>query len=118
MRTMCTKCKRLVDVDDEFQGYSVECPYCHQEFYVRSESTNRNLAHRKELLDRVNKNSSVQTEKYGLCFWLGFTLSFFGLLIAAIIEKREGVEQAIRGIVLEAILGGIAGLLVMVLSTL
>jgi thiol:disulfide interchange protein len=47
---------------------------------------------------------SEKQENGALCFWLGFFLSLFGLLIAAIIGKGKGVIRAFQGMLLGALI--------------
>jgi hypothetical protein len=47
---------------------------------------------------------SEKEENGALCFWLGFFLSLFGVLIAAIIGKGKGVIRAFQGMLLNAVI--------------
>ena len=47
---------------------------------------------------------SEEQKNGALCFWLGFFLSLFGVLIAAIIGKGKGVIRAFQGMFFNAFL--------------
>jgi hypothetical protein len=47
---------------------------------------------------------SEEQENGALCFWLGFFLSLFGVLIAAIIGKGRGVVRAFQGMLFNALI--------------
>ena len=42
--------------------------------------------------------TNAQSSDIRMCFWLGFILSLFGVLIAAVIAKGQGVRAALRGV--------------------
>jgi len=50
---------------------------------------------------------SEKEENGALCFWLGFFLSLFGVLIAAIIGKGKGVIRAFQGMLFSLFIGAL-----------
>ena len=50
---------------------------------------------------------SDKEENGALCFWLGFFLSLFGLLIAVIIGKGKGAMRALQGLLFSLFIGAL-----------
>ncbi len=55
----------------------------------------------KSKTEREAANKRKETGQ--LCFCLGFFLSVIGVVIAAIVDKEEGVRQSVKGLLVSAL---------------
>ena len=101
----CPHCRKTAQAELEMQGQLVECQHCGETVQVPYR-----VSPRKAIVQKKN-DLKKQEENTNLCFTLGLLFSVLGILIAAIIGKVNGVKAALKGFVINLVIGVILALI-------
>lgn len=113
MKTACPNCHSFFDVDEEYIGYTVSCPYCNAEKLLKNPQQEYNLKRSRAVNQRMQEQNKGNFD--GLCFFLGLVFNLIGLLVAAIIGKRVGAVSALWGMLFADIIGVLGYILLCVI---
>jgi len=119
--TKCPHCDGKFEAPDELVGKTAKCPSCLLEFVVRRanapSSTPSKPAYKSYGANApsptppkstyksysANSPSNGDDDSRRFCFAMGFFFLFFGVIIAAIIDKKRGATRAVWGVVFSSI---------------
>jgi hypothetical protein len=104
----CPYCRQPIEAEDEWIGQVAECPNCGQSIEIKRPTLTLGPQLRKASgvpSHNFSQHTQPPPKTSGICFWLGFLLWLFGLLIAAIIEGKEGAIKALMGMLWSIIVG-------------
>ena len=111
MDVRCSHCGAEYEIDDSSVGETFDCEVCGKRFILGATVVAREVARLKPATQ--SKKAKKKTLK--TCFWLGFIIWFWGVLIAAIIGGTDGFLKALKGwLVSIAVLGGLYVLLAII----
>ena len=99
----CPRCDGEIEAQDEWEGQTANCPHCGESIKITrrlrpSVAIHKNSEGSLRSVPRTGwKPKETEGTDDGYCFWLGFWYGFFGIIVAAIIEGKDGVKRARSG---------------------
>lgn len=102
MTITCPHCHQKADADEIYAGQEVECPYCGKKFVYGQNASRihvpRTPGPRQTPESAAQAKIDISRTEASFCFWLGYCLPMFGILVAAVCYRAKGVANAIVGL--------------------